>query len=74
MGLTVDPDNGPAREYLAGGSVLTLSESPTDLIKAAAMRLRVSNRETPSRAKSVAITKCEEAVLWLRALERGEVR
>lgn len=74
MGLTVEPDNGPAREYLPGGSVLAIDESPESLIRSAMARLRASNRQEPSRAKSAAITKCEEAAMWLRAHERGEVR
>lgn len=74
MGLTIEPDDGPPREYLPGGSILTLDEDPEALIRSAMRRLRASNRGNPSRAKSVAITKCEEAAMWLLALQRGEVR
>ncbi len=74
MGLRVQPDDGPPREYLQGGSTLTSDEEPRDLIASAVARLRASNKASPARPKSIAITHCEEALLWLRALERGEVR
>jgi hypothetical protein len=32
-------------------------------------RLRERNRRSPARALSLAITKCEEALLWLRTLK-----
>lgn len=74
MGLRVQPDNGPLVEFLPGGSSLTSGEDPIDLIKSAVARLRVSNKISPARPKSTAITKCDEALLWLQAFERGEVK
>ena len=74
MGLRVQPDSGPPREYLPGGSQLSDEESPVELVKSTIARLRASNKAAPARPKSIAITHLEEALLWLRAYERGEVR
>ena len=74
MGLRVQPDEGPPVEFLEGGSRLTIEENPEALIKAAAVRLRASNKVSPARPKSVAITHLDEALLWLGAYERGEIK
>lgn len=74
MGLRVEPDNGPPVELLPGGSRLSLDEEAEPLIVAALSRLRASNRKDAARPKSIAIRSCEDALLWLRAYGRGEVR
>lgn len=75
MGLRVEPDNGPPVEFLSGGSRLTFEEQPEELIQAAVTRLRSLNRGAgAARPRSAAITKLDEALLWLRAFSRGEVR
>ena len=74
MGLRVQPDDGPPVEFLAGGSRLTTDETPEALIRSAVVRLRASNKASPARPKSVAITHLDEALLWLGAYERGELR
>lgn len=40
-------------------------ETPADLIAIAIGRLNMENKENPSREVSLAITKLEEALLWL---------
>lgn len=74
MGIRVQPDEGPPVEFLQGGSRLVVDEDPAELVRAAIARLRLSNRQSPARPKSLAITHCEEALLWITALSRGEVR
>jgi hypothetical protein len=74
MSLRVQPDSGPPIEFLEGGSRLTFEESPEALIRAAVIRLRASNKQTPARPKSVAVTHLDEALLWLGAYTRGEIK
>jgi len=74
MSLRVQPDSGPPVEFLEGGSRLTADETPETLIKSAVTRLRASNKLSPARPKSVAITHLDEALLWLGAYTRGELK
>lgn len=49
-------------------------ETPADLIAIAIGRLNMENKEVPSRETSLAITKLEEALLWLhyRTVDRTQ--
>jgi hypothetical protein len=44
-------------------------DTPATILPPLIERLRVLNRESPARELSLAITKAEEALLWLQALE-----
>lgn len=49
-------------------------ETPADLIAVAIGRLNMENEESPSREASLAITKLEEALLWLHYRTVGRTR
>jgi len=44
-------------------------DTPATILPAVIERLRTLNRENPARELSLAITKAEECLLWLKALE-----
>jgi hypothetical protein len=43
-------------------------DTPATILPAVIERLRTLNRENPAREYSLAITKAEECLLWLKAL------
>jgi hypothetical protein len=45
-------------------------DTPATILPPLIERLRVLNRESPARELSLAITKLEEGLLWLDALEK----
>ena len=45
----------------------TSTDEAMDAIKAAIALIRTANKAQPSRAKALALTRCEEAIHWLWA-------
>lgn len=72
--IRVQPDDGPPETLLSGGSHVTDEETALTLLELAIQRLRASNRVEPARPKSHAITQMQDAALWLKAYENGDIR
>lgn len=72
--IRVEPDDGPAQYVLPGGSQISETDSPEDLLEVVIARLRASNKAAPARPKSVAVQRAEEALFWLLALKEGRSR
>ena len=45
----------------------TSTDEAMDAIQAAIVLIRTANKAQPSRAKALALTRCEEAIHWLWA-------
>jgi hypothetical protein len=72
--MRVQPDEGPPVYLLPGGSRVTDEEAIDGILEIAILKLRASNQEAPARPKSYAITQLQDALLWLTAFDRGEIR
>lgn len=72
--MRVQPDDGPPETLLSGGSRVSDAETAADLVEVAIQHARAANRLSPTRPRSYAITQMQDALLWLRAYERGEIR
>lgn len=66
--LRVEPDNGPPVSFLPGGSSVTEDEDALDILSMAVTRLKQTNKVTPAREISLAITRAQEAIGWLKEL------
>lgn len=69
--IRVQPEDGPPEFILEGGSRVTEDELALTLVSVAIAKLRAANKTAPAREISLALTKCEEAVHWLNALNRS---
>ena len=71
--LRVELEDGRVVIALPGGSQLMEAERPEVLLEAVIASIRASNKASPARPKSLAITHAQEALLWLLALNEGRV-